>query len=182
MKTGLSALCKRGPSVRAGALRAVLRLFPGKQHWNINIPRRLMKITMWMMERNQTEKQYCKRGRKGTSYYLKCLPAEDTSVGFWQNKRTLQRKSEKCCFAKYSTVSSEIICVHNFQSLEQKVWKRLLHFFSQRQGEYIFPYKSKGWWKKFLRRYAALVHSHRAPPYGESLCHLSMTINCNHCS
>lgn len=91
-----------------------------------------------MMEGNQTEKQHCKRGRKEMSYYLKCLPAEDTSVGFWQNKRALQRKSEKCCFAKYSTVSSETIHVYNFHRLEQKDMKMSAAFFlPQTRGMYF---------------------------------------------
>lgn len=42
------------------------------------------------------------------------------------------------------------------RGLSRRIWKCLLYFFSHRQGEYIFPYKSKGWWKKFLRRRAAL--------------------------
>lgn len=82
-----------------------------------------------MIGENQTEKQYSKRGRKGMSYYFKCLPAEDTSVSFWQSKRTLQRKSEKCCFSKHFTANSEIICVHSLQRLEQRDMKISAVFF-----------------------------------------------------
>lgn len=139
MKSGLSALCKRGLSVRAGALRVVLREALSRQ----TAPKH--KCSSKINEdydvndgRKPNRKTVLQKGRKGMSYYLKCLPAEDTSVGFWQNKRTLQRKSEKCCVAKYSTVSPEIICVHNFQRLEQKDMKMSTAFFlPQTRGIYF---------------------------------------------
>lgn len=74
------------------------------------------------------------------SYYFKCLPSEDTSASFWQNKRTLQRKSEKCCFSKHFTVNSEMVCARSLQ----RNMKMSTVFFSQRQGQCIFPYKNKG--------------------------------------
>lgn len=157
------------------------------------------------MGENQTEKQYSKRGRKGMSYYFKCLPAEDTSVSFWQSKRTLQRKSEKCCFESTLLPTLKSYVYIASRGLSRGIWKSLLCFFSQRQGEYIFPYKNKESWKKFLRSIVAPGvlpwgipmpsgagwclcregSSHQpqgATWHGESLCLLFIAINCNHCS
>lgn len=91
------------------------------------------------------------------------------------------------------------------RGLSRGIWKSLLCFFSQRQGEYIFPYKNKESWKKFLRSIVAPGvlpwgipmpsgagwclcregSSHQpqgATWHGESLCLLFIAINCNHCS
>lgn len=117
-----------------------------------------------MMGGNQTEKYYCKRGREGMSYYCKCLPAEDTCVSFWQNKRALQRKSEKCWFSKYFIVNSVIIiCAHNLQRLEQGNMKMSTMFFSWRRAECISPYKKYG-----MKEMYGEHHAPHQPHWGAS--------------